>query len=291
MKPISMISVNMIFKFFKPEAEQKGLVFSYSSQLPGKESFILTDKEKISAILINLVKNAFKFTFKGDSVKFGYVVKDSVYKFFVTDTGIGIPPEQIDIIFERFRQVNDSLNRKFEGAGLGLSISKAYVEMLGGKIWVESQYKSGSTFYFTIPDNSVEKVENAKIKGLGQKKINKLKILIVDDDEISSVLLSKLMKVFSREILKAADGVKAVEICHDNPDIDLIMMDIQMPEKDGYQATRQIREFNKEVIIVAQTAFALSGDDLKARKAGCNDYISKPINRESLEELIGKWFK
>lgn len=281
-----------IFKFFKPEAEHKGLAFSYSSQLPDQEALILTDKEKVSAILINLVKNAFKFTFKGDSVEFGYEVKNSEYTFFVKDTGIGIPPEQTDIIFERFRQVNDSLNRKFEGAGLGLSISKAYVEMLGGKIWVESEYQAGSTFYFTIPDSGLEKAENAENKGLREKnEINKLKILIVDDDETSSVLLSKLMKDYGKEIFKANNGAKAVEICRYNPDIDLIMMDIQMPEKDGYQATKQIRESNKEVIIIAQTAFALSGDDLKAREAGCSDYIAKPIKRDSLDELINKWFK
>ena len=283
--------LDYIYTFFKPEAEQKGLAFSYSNQLTKKEAVIETDKEKVFAVLTNLVKNAFKFTRKGESVAFGYEVKGDFYEFFVKDTGIGIPKEQIGIIFERFRQVNDSFSRKFEGAGLGLSISKAYVEMLGGKIRVESQYKVGSVFYFTIPRCCKEKINNEiSAETKKQNEVDNLKILIAEDDELSLVLLTKTMNIYCREILKVRTGTMAVEVCRNNPDIDLIMMDIQMPELDGYQATQQIRQFNKEVIIIAQTAFALSGDSAKALEAGCNDYIAKPIRKSQLNELVNKYF-
>ena len=139
-----------IFNFFEPDAEQKGLKLTFKNSMQTKKAFIKTDKEKLLAVLTNLVKNAFKFTRKG-SIDFGYEKLEDYLKFFVKDTGVGIPHEQKDLIFERFRQGNDALNRNYEGAGLGLFISKSYVEMLGGRIWVESNIDAGSTFYFTIP--------------------------------------------------------------------------------------------------------------------------------------------
>lgn len=142
--------VESIYSRFRPEVEQNDIQFSFKNTLPAKESIVNTDREKVSAIITNLVKNAIKFT-KTGSIEFGYEKKGGHLEFFVKDTGVGIQKEQMRIIFERFRQGNESLSRNYEGAGLGLSISKAYVEMLGGKIWVESEEKKGSTFFFTIP--------------------------------------------------------------------------------------------------------------------------------------------
>jgi PAS domain S-box-containing protein len=285
--------IEYIYTFFKPEAEKKGIQILFKNTLPDKVAIIKTDKEKVYAILTNLVKNAIKFTTEG-FIELGYEKKDNYLEFFVKDTGTGIRQEQKEIIFERFRQGSESRDKKYEGAGLGLSISKAFVEMLGGTIWVESEEGKGSIFYFTIPYNAEQEEKNSsKNVGLvdGEKnQINNLKILIAEDDETSEILITKAVKIFGKEVLKAGTGVEVVEACRNNPDIDLILMDIQMPEMNGYEATRQIRQFNKDVVIIAQTAYALIGDREMAIAAGCNDYISKPIKKDELMALIQKYF-
>ena len=285
--------IEFTYKFFKPEAEIKGLQFLVKTRLPSKEAIIETDNEKVYGILTNLVKNAIKFTYEG-SIEFGYEKKGEFLEFFVKDTGIGIPKKQFQLIFERFRQGSESHNRGYEGSGLGLTIAKTYVEMLGGEIWVESEVGKGSTFYFTIPYNAVleEKTEIKNTISAEHKEVQlkNLKILIVEDDEISYSLLTKMLQKISYEVLRAITGVQAIEACRNNPDLDLFLMDIRMPKMDGNEATRQIRQFNKDVIIIAQTAYGFSDDREKAIEAGCNDYISKPINMILLIGLILKHF-
>jgi len=284
--------IKYIYTLFKPETMQKGIQIGYNNALPAEEAIIRTDRDKIYTILTNLIKNALKFTTSG-VIEFGYEKKGKYLEFFVKDTGMGILHEQKGFIFERFRQGSESLNRNYEGAGLGLSISKAYVEMLGGKIWVESEFGKGSTFYFTIPCCPEAEEKNADISVETFEEIEnqqrKLKILVADDDETSGTLLERFIKMVSNEILTARNGIEAVEACHNNPDIDFILMDIKMPQLDGYEATRQIRKFNNDVIIIAQSAYALSGDREKALEAGCNDYIAKPFGKASIIELIGKY--
>jgi len=292
-----------IFTFFKQEAEQKKLLFSYRTALSSKESIIQTDSEKVFAILTNLVKNAIKFT-KTGSIEFGCEKKGKYLEFFVKDTGVGVPKEQQEIIFERFRQGSELLTRNYEGAGLGLAISRAYVEMLGGKIRVESNLgkladdglheKNGSTFYFTLPYKWEAKVKRAGLIKMADNsmeiqtssELSGLKILIAEDEEVSQILISILIEKIAKEILKVRTGTEAVEACRNNPDIDLVLMDIKMPEMNGYEATRQIRVFNKKVAIIAQTAYAMVGDREKAIEAGCNDYISKPINLALLIQKV-----
>jgi PAS domain S-box-containing protein len=285
--------IEFTYKFFKPEVENKGLKFSFKTSLPSKEAIIKTDNEKVYGILTNLVRNAIKFTFDG-SIEFGYEKKGEYLEFYVKDTGVGIPKIQYQMIFERFRQGSESHNRGYEGSGLGLSIAKSYVEMLGGEIWVESKEGLGSTFYFTIPYNAVSEerteIENVVSEKDKEVEIKKLKILIVEDDEISHALLTRMLQKISYEVLHTITGVEAIEACRNNPDIDLVLMDIRMPVMDGNEATRQIRQFNKDVIIIAQTAYGFSGDKEKAIEAGCKDYISKPINKTLLYELIKKHF-
>ncbi len=281
-----------IYTFFKPEVEAKGMNLSFSTPLPTKEAILKTDREKLYAILTNLVKNAIKYSNTG-TIEIGYNKGDGDLEFYVKDTGIGIPNDRHGAIFERFIQADIPNEWAQQGAGLGLSITKAYVEMLGGKIRVSSQVGVGSTFYFTLPYNAVpinEPVVHQIVPSDNNDLIRKLKILIAEDDKVSEMLIDKTLKTFGKEIIKARTGVEAIEACQNNPDIDLVMMDIRMPDMGGYDATREIRKFNKEVVIIAQTAHGLYGDREKAIEAGCNDYIAKPINKAELLLIIQKNF-
>jgi signal transduction histidine kinase/CheY-like chemotaxis protein len=279
--------------FFGPETQDKGIQLLLKNSIDKEETIISTDQEKLYAILTNLVKNAIKYTVKG-TIEFGYEKKDNQIEFFVKDSGIGISKDRQKAIFERFVQADFTDKMARQGAGLGLAIAKAYVELLGGKIWVESEPEKGSTFYFTLPNTikSEEKENSQNNTSIHQAncEVKNLKILVTEDDKISRMLILKVIELFSKEILTAQTGVEAVEICRNNPDIDLILMDIQMPEMNGYEATKEIRKFNPEVIILAQTAFALEGDKAKTIEAGCNGYISKPIKKEELANLVQHYF-
>jgi PAS domain S-box-containing protein len=294
---ISEINVNeqieYIYNFFKPEVQKKGMQLFFQNGLLNEEAIIRSDREKLYAILANLVKNAIKYSDTG-SIKFGYILKKMQLEFFIKDTGIGIPDDKKEAIFNRFIQADITDKRAFQGAGLGLAISKSYVEMLGGSIWVESDEGNGSTFFFTIPYN-VKPEEIIAAKKLAsfepiERSIRKLKILVAEDDESSEKLLTEIIKKYCKEEIRVRNGIDAVETCRDNPDIDLILMDIQLPDMNGYEATREIRKFNKSVLIIAQTAYALVGDRELTLKAGCNDYISKPIDKRLLNEMIQKYF-
>jgi PAS domain S-box-containing protein len=285
--------IEYIFTFFKPEVDAKGLKLSLSIPTTARATTLITDREKLYAILTNLVKNAVKFTENGE-IEVGYVLQSNTIEFFIRDTGIGIPKEHHKAIFERFGQADVNNKMARQGAGLGLSISKAYVEKMGGKIWVESTQGKGSTFFFTLPCNiKQEEIPGNKAKRPAEEatlKISHLNILVAEDDKLSEILLVKGLKKFTGEIQIARSGTEAVGIMRENPGIDLILMDIQMKGMDGYEATGQIRQFNREVIIIAQTAYGLSGDREKALEAGCNDYIAKPVNMAELHELIQKYF-
>jgi len=297
---VSMSEINIsdqmqfVYSFFKPEVERKGMLLLLRNSLPLKEAIIRSDREKLYAILTNLVGNALKYTNTG-SIEMGVEKKGRYLEFFVKDTGVGVPETKKELIFLRFRQGNDLTSHFTEGTGLGLSISKAYVELLGGKIWLESELGKGSSFYFTIPyhaetDTKVVKEDVSAVIEAVNPAVN-LKILVAEDDEVSVLLLSKALRMYCREIVTAENGFEAVEACRNHPDIDLFLMDIKMPGMDGLEATRQIRKFNKDVIIIAQTGFGLTGDREKAIEAGCNDYLSKPIVIEELKGLIRKYLK
>ena len=282
-----------IYNFFKTEAEIKGLVFRYINMINSDDSLIYSDREKIYAILTNLVKNAIKYTDKG-TIELSCKMIGGQLEFCVSDTGIGIASSRQKAIFDRFVQADIADKRALQGAGLGLSITKAYVEMLGGDIWVTSIEGKGSEFYFTIPYSHIDISDSKPLTpdyNTAKDNIRNLKILIAEDDLTSEMFLTIAIEDYAGEILSARTGNQAVDICKSNPDIDLIMMDIKMPELDGYKATQIIRETNKDVIIIAQTAYGLIGDKEKAIEAGCNDYISKPIDQEILAEMIGKYFK
>jgi len=285
-------NIEYLYTFFKPEVEAKGIELLFHTPLSAQEATITTDSEKVYAILTNLVKNAIKYTNHG-SIELGYQKRGDYLEFYVKDTGIGVAKKRREAIFERFIQADISDKMARQGAGLGLAITRAYVEMLGGKIWVESLEGFGSTFYFTLPHTSEPKHEPVVQQLTFSDKVEelrKLNILIAEDDEVSEMLLDKIVKFVGKEILKARTGLEAVDVCKKNSDIDLVLMDIRMPEMSGFEATCQIRKFNKDVIIIAQTAYGLTGDREKAVEAGCNDYIAKPINKTELFELILKYF-
>ncbi len=287
------VEIETFCRFFKLEAETKGIKLLYHTPLPESQALIETDENKFGSIITNLIKNAIKFTDNG-SINVGYSIvteeDNNFLLFYIKDTGIGIPASRIEAVFNRFEQADTGYNRSYEGSGLGLAITKAYVEMLGGKIWVESIEGKGSQFYFTLPYNATKSTDISKKGNQDIKKhkkaMNTLKILVAEDEELVQKYFSVVLKEQSDKIWFANNGMEAVEICRRHPEIDIILMDVRMSTMSGYEATRKIREFNKEVIIIAETAYALAGDKEKALDAGCDDYISKPIKKEVLLEKI-----
>jgi PAS domain S-box-containing protein len=287
------ININSICKLindqFFPENTNPNVKFGLQTSLADDEAIIITDSTKLTQILTNLISNALKFTQDG-FVYFGYTLKDDFLEFYVEDSGIGISSDMHDEIFKRFRQVETTAARTFGGSGLGLSISKAYVEMLGGHIWLSSEVGKGSVFYFTLPYKTVN------TKAIPKLPINELivdfaeskTVLIAEDEDYNFILLEKLLADLKVIIIRAINGIEAIAVCKSNPQVDLILMDIKMPEMDGYEATKLIKEFRPNLSIIAQTAYSSEEDKNKALDCGCSDYISKPFNREMLLSKISE---
>ncbi len=253
---------------------------------------IKTDKLRLRQILYNLVSNSIKYTLAGYIEIACRMLDDETIEFSVSDTGIGISTDKHTLIFERFRQADDGYTRKFGGTGLGLAISKQLVELMGGRISLESTPNEGSRFSFTSAKNiSIGEKNNIQ----DMEKANKIHnwegqtILIVEDDYSSFRFLEAVLKRTKATILHAVDGEDAIEICKTHPAIDLVLMDIQLPKVDGYTVTKKIKEFRKNLPVVAQTAHALEEDRTKSLKAGCDDYISKPINKNELLIILDKY--
>ncbi|PLX01645.1 MAG: hypothetical protein C0595_13985 [Marinilabiliales bacterium] len=289
------ILMDELYQFFQIESIEKNIELVIDLNLKKSEYQIITDGDMLNAILTNLVKNAFKYTQEG-KIEVGCSFADGVFSFFVKDSGIGIETNRQKAIFDRFVQADIEDKYVYEGSGLGLSISKAYIEMLGGKIWVNSKKGVGSTFHFTLPSqkelvvNEYDKIEiKRNYTSIKLLKENDMKVLIVEDEEVSDNLLTIILRDYCKTILHAKNGIDAINICKEHKDINLIFMDIKMPELGGYEATKEIRKFNKNVKIIAQTAYALSGDREKAINAGCDDYIAKPIMSDNLKPLIDKY--
>lgn len=278
-----------IVDFFQPQAQEKGLLLSYVEDIDNKDSTIYTDKGKFESIVTDLIKNAIKYTYTGE-VTVNCLFKKTEIVVSVNDTGIGISPLRKDAIFNRFEQEDIEDTKVFEGSGLGLAIAKSYVEMIGGRIWVDSVERQGSKFYFTIPHLSPINKKAIKANtdnAIGEtKSLKNITLLIVEDDEISAEFLETILDDVVRKVFRVNTGEKAVELCESNSDIDVILMDIKMSGIDGFEATRRIRKFNENVVIIAQTAYAFAGDRDKAISSGCNDYLSKPIKKDLLLEKL-----
>jgi signal transduction histidine kinase len=261
-------------------------------------SMVKTDKVKLKQILINLIGNAFKFTTHG-SIEYGCRPQNDSLLFYVSDTGIGIPHDKQEKVFERFTQLHNPSLKNTGGTGLGLSIARGLVNLLGGKIWLVSEVEDhlngkqgGTTFYFTIrynhPDNMPMTV---KVKGDETPlTFTDKALLIVDDDSYNAMYLKEILANSGFIVQTAEYGEDAVRIASNQP-LDLILMDVRLPGIDGYETTRQIRQNNPNMKIIAQTAYAAYDERKKALEAGCVDYISKPIRRELMLSLISKHLK
>jgi signal transduction histidine kinase len=276
-----------IIKMLSPNAVAKNITINYSV---ADEINVLADVDMLKAVFRNLVSNAIKFTNNNGEINISADQTHSNVIFSVSDNGIGIEPESLIKLFDISKIHTTTGTAKEKGTGLGLILCKEFVEKHGGKIWVESEYGKGSIFYFNIPYNAESKEKNVVLTNSEGNQIKNLKILIVDDNELLRIILYEIVKKFGKEFLYAKTGIEAVAACNDNPDIDLILMDYLMPEMDGYEATRQIRLFNKDVVIIVQTAYVLSNESEMAIESGSNDYISKPINKILLYEIIQKHF-
>lgn len=296
---LSKININEqlqnLFDFFKLEANQKNLKFDYVHAQENTEVILNTDESKFSSIVTNLIKNAIKFTQQG-SISFGY---ECIYqedhhllKFFVKDTGIGISKDKQEAVFNRFEQADMENKKMHEGSGLGLAIAKLYLEMLGGTIWLESEEGIGTQIYFTLPIERNQVLSDNKISGLKEietkNKTHKIKILIAEDEPFNSQYIEALLKNDHYDLLWATTGVEIVNLVKSNPDADLILMDINMPEMNGYDAFNSIRKSNPSIKIIAQTAFALENDMQKIKNHGFDDYVSKPFTKKQIVSAIDK---
>jgi len=283
-----------LYLFFEPRASKKGLQLVCIPGLSDAESVIRTDSIKMKQILFNLIHNALKFTHEG-RVDFGYFRREGLLEFFVIDSGIGIHADLQQKIFERFRQVDNSFTRQYEGAGLGLSISRAYVEMLGGTMRVESATGMGAEFTFTLPYNPPVQNDQTEPAGaelpIAGRMFPALTVLLVDDDEASCLLLKTMLKGAGITLLPAANGLEAMDMVRGHPEINMVLMDIRMPVMNGLEATRQIKQLRPDLPVIAQTSFVSKADRKQIMRSGCDGYIPKPVSRNALLELMQSLLK
>ena len=251
------------------------------------DQMIVTDKGKLKQIFVNLINNAFKFTLTGKISGGCQPLPDHKIMFYVSDTGIGIAPDKHKKIFERFTQLNQGTGRAYGGNGLGLAIVKGLVDLMEGEIWLESEPGKGTTFYFTIPYKKASNtsVSSKKERLPSEKSFHGKTMLVVDDDPNNLEFLTEILVKTNCKILTADNGSKALEVVENNP-VDLVLLDIRLPDIEGYEVSkRMIRKF-PALKIVAQTAYAFPQENEKAKRAGCAGYISKPIKKEELINLI-----
>jgi PAS domain S-box-containing protein len=252
---------------------------------------IVTDDFRLSQIFNNLIGNAIKFTQEGH-ITFGYTLKNNRHvEFFVSDSGIGIPNNKIKLIFDRFGQVNQERALQHSGTGLGLPISKSLVDLMGGEMWVKSDMGKGTTFYFTLPLVIEEPEKEGRVL-ISNKTYDwsKRQILVAEDEELNWMFVREMLRQTGAIIHRAHNGHEVVDLAQKlSPHA--ILMDIKMPEMSGIDAARKIREFNNSVPIIAQTAFVMAEEKEESIRAGCNHFVTKPLDRTTIMELIDGYFK
>ena len=297
-------SFTQAIKLLKPLADKKGITLQYDID-PDMPQRILGDPGRIVQIVTNLVGNAVKFTDYGSvTARLRYDAKYSCITCEVKDTGIGIPENKRNAIFEKFVQGDTAITQKYGGTGLGLTITKQLVVMLGGEIGFESQENAGSRFWFTLPaalpdiNTYPSRKKNAFFGGTGTIPVREARLLVVEDNAVNQLFLVKLLKKFGFTMVDvASNGIKALEQIHlTSHSYHAILMDCMMPAMDGYEATALIRKHELEiwegshVPIIAMTANALAGDREKCFAAGMDEYLSKPLQPDVFREMLGRWF-
>jgi len=288
-KPVNINSLlNEIYQKFYKKCKSKNLLFILQIPSGRNENTLQCDPSYFEKSVSHLVDNAIKFTQTG-SIVLGYYLSGSSYEIFVKDTGSGINSEAYGKIFDYFTQGEVSSSRGYEGSGLGLSIAKGLVELMGGKIKLESAQGKGSTFYIVFPVQGeiINPVYSNIMLSKSESRVSPV-ILLVDDDEFSLNLYKAILKETSFKYIVTRNGSEAVEACREYSSISIVLMDLKMPVMDGYTATQKIREFRKDLPIVAVTAYAMIGDKEKAINAGCTDCITKPISPSLLLSSINK---
>jgi len=252
--------------------------------------YLNSDMELLRRALKHLLSNAEKFTQKG-SISFGYKIEKNLPIFFVNDTGVGISKDKIPLMFNYFMQEDTSLTRGYEGSGLGLSITKGIITLLGGDIWVESEKNVGSTFYFTVPKlDSKSGTRKFTFTSWNKCKDESPCILIAEDNETNYYYLKLLLEKEGYTTLHAENGADAVELCMYHPEVNLVLMDIKMPIMNGIEATQEIKKFRQDLPIIAITAYARNGDDHKILEAGCDDILPKPLDKKRLFDMLSIMF-
>ncbi len=286
------LMINDLHAIYQSKIKERNKLFVFK-QKPSRESlFVEADENRLRQVFINLLDNAIKFTDKG-FVEFGVekIETDKIY-FFVKDTGIGIPQDKFNDIFERFHQVDSMQRAAYGGTGLGLSISKKLINLMKGDIAVESTEGKGSTFSFYFPYK--KKKKNVTIKDdkndIKHRSKAALNLLIIEDEPVSRMFIQEVLKTTNHKYQTAGDGKRALELIN-STDFDIILMDIRLPDIDGLKLAGKIRQVNKDVHIIAQTAYAMEHDEEKAINAGCDDYISKPIKVDKLLNKINQYTK
>ncbi|MDD4385580.1 MAG: PAS domain S-box protein [Bacteroidales bacterium] len=290
----SELNINKLLRniqgLFHYNAKNKGNRLEIKPSLDDNECVIISDEAKLNQILSNLVSNAVKFTDNG-LVEVSYSVINDFIEFSVLDTGIGIDKRDQKLIFERFRQAEAKPKKNFGGTGLGLSICKAFAELLGGSIGVESEIGKGSRFFFTIQYKPIAINLNRIVKREILYDFRGITVLVAEDEPTNIFYITEILNETGATIIKAEDGAVAVEHFNLNQDIDIILMDVKMPNLDGVEATKIIRSINKRIPIIALTAYAMSGDKEQYLDVGFTVYHTKPIVRDELLATINQFIK
>lgn len=264
------------------------LILRFDNENSDREMVIETDPVRLKQILSILLDNAIKFTDSG-SIDFGFVHSNNKnIEFYVKDTGIGIDSKYGDLIFERFRQVEEYATRNYGGTGIGLSVAKSLVNMLDGKIWFESTPGVGSTFFVSLPCNGKASIDPSVAEPKTYDWKNKV-VLVAEDKEINYEIIKETLSVTNVDLIWAKNGQEALDIVKANEKIDVILMDIQMPVMNGYETTQKIKSITTEIPIIAHTAYALKQDNIKCFEAGCDDYIAKPISLSLFLNKLDKY--